>query len=64
MRIRVLRGMVTVWIEDLQINQWSLPPGWSPPMDSGFQQALEGTIALQGSRQGTVSFKDIMVRLL
>jgi hypothetical protein len=63
MRINARSGLVTVWLDGQQVNQWALPDGWAPPPDKGYVQAFKGTIGLQ-SLSGTVAFKDIAIELL
>ncbi|MCX6851768.1 MAG: protein kinase [Verrucomicrobia bacterium] len=63
MRITSRSGLVTVWLNGIQVNQWSLPPGWAPPADKNYVQTFQGTIGLQSMR-GIVAFKDITLELL
>ena len=63
MRITTRSGLVTVWLDGDQVNQWSLPAGWTPPADKQYVQTFQGTIGLQ-SMSGSVAFKDITVELL
>jgi hypothetical protein len=63
MRITSRSGLVTVWLNGIQVNQWSLPPGWTPPADKNYVQSFQGTIGLQSMR-GIVAFKDITLELL
>lgn len=63
MRITTKSGLVTVWLNGIQVNQWSLPPGWTPPADKNYVQTFQGTIGLQSMR-GIVAFKDITLELL
>ena len=63
MRITSRSGLVTVWLNGIQVNQWSLPPGWTPPADKNYVQTFQGTIGLQSMR-GIVAFKDITLELL
>lgn len=63
MRITSRSGLVTVWLNGIQVNQWSLPPGWAPPADKNYVQTFQGTIGLQSMR-GIVAFKDISLELL
>lgn len=63
MRITAKSGLVTVWLDGDQINQWSLPAGWTPPPATNYVQTFQGTIGLQ-SLNGSVAFKDITVELL
>ena len=63
MRIATRSGLVTVWLDGDQVNQWSLPAGWIPPADKQYVQTFQGTIGLQ-SMSGSVAFKDITVELL
>ena len=63
MRITARSGLVTVWLDGDQVNQWSLPSGWAPPPARQYVQTFQGTIGLQ-SMSGSVAFKDITVELL
>ncbi|MFC5454340.1 protein kinase domain-containing protein [Prosthecobacter fluviatilis] len=63
MRITSKSGLVTVWINGVQVNQWSLPSGWTPSGSKNYVQTFEGTIGLQSMR-GSVAFKDITLELL
>jgi serine/threonine protein kinase len=63
MRITARSGLVTVWLDGDQVNQWSLPADWAPPPAKQYVQTFQGTIGLQ-SMSGSVAFKDITVELL
>ena len=63
MRITARSGLVTVWLDGDQVNQWSLPSGWAPPPARQYVHTFQGTIGLQ-SLNGSVAFKDITVELL
>ncbi|WP_395743464.1 protein kinase domain-containing protein [Prosthecobacter sp.] len=63
MRVTSRSGLVTVWIDGRQVNQWSLPSGWAPPPEKNYLQTFQGTIGLQ-SMSGRVAFKDIILELL
>lgn len=63
LRITTRSGMVTVWIDGEQVNDWALPAGWKPPADKDYVQTTQGTVGLQ-SNGGSVAFKDILLEPL